>query len=103
MPAVELLESPAGPFARVEGEGPLVDLCDDVRGPVELSCRGASCGTCRVEVLAGAELLAPPGPDEASLLARIAPAGGAPSRLACQAVVRSGTGLVRLRWVGRRA
>lgn len=96
MPTIELLASLAGPAVRVEAAGPLIDVCDDARAPVQLSCRGANCGICRVEVLAGAELLDPPRADELEVL-RLA---GAPPghRLACQAVVRTGPGLVRLRW-----
>jgi ferredoxin len=94
MPTIAILASPAGPAMEVEGDGPLIDLCDEARAPVAFSCRAASCGTCRVEVLAGAGLLEPPGRDEIPLLASPA------QRLACQAVVRPGPGLVRLRWIG---
>ena len=101
MPDIELLESPAGPGARVSGSGPLVDVCDEARAPVDFSCRAASCGTCRVEVLEGADLLLPPQPDELDVLGRLGPKAAAAHRLACQAVVRPGPGLLRLRWVGR--
>jgi ferredoxin len=100
MPTIEILASLAGPAVRVEGGGPLVDVCDEARAPVEFSCRAASCGTCRVEVLAGAELLEPPGEDELRVLARAAPRLARAERLACQAVVRPGPGLVRIRWIG---
>jgi ferredoxin len=96
VPVIELLASAAGPGARVSASGPLVDVCDEARAAVDFSCRAASCGTCRVEVLAGADLLEPPGPAERETL-RSRP----DHRLACQAVVRPGPGLVRLRWVGR--
>jgi ferredoxin len=76
-----------------------VDLCDEVRAPVELSCRGASCGTCRVEVIEGAALLDPPGAGEQETLLRIAARPG--DRLACQSHVKPGTGRLVLRWVGR--
>jgi ferredoxin len=100
VPVVELLASPAGSAVRVEGDGPLVDLCDEARAPVLFSCRGASCGTCRVEVLEGAHLLEPPHPDEVAVLQALAAPCGV-HRLACQAVVRAGPGLILLRWRGR--
>jgi ferredoxin len=97
MPVIEILESRIGPLVRVPGSGPLMDLCDEAHAPVDFSCRAASCGTCRVEVLAGGDLLDPPRADEIEVL------GASPlvHRLACQAVVRPGPGLLRLRWVGR--
>jgi adenylate cyclase len=85
--------------AEAEGGGRLLDVCDDVRAPVGLSCRDARCGTCRIEVVAGADLLAPPAQDEIEVLEA---AGAPPShRLACQAIVRPGPGVIRLRWVSR--
>jgi ferredoxin len=48
-------------------------------------------------VLAGADRLYPPRADEAEVLRLFAAAPG--QRLACQAVLRAGPGLVRLRWV----
>jgi ferredoxin len=97
VPTIEFLESAAGPPRTAEGEGPLIDICDEARAPVEFSCRSASCGTCRVEVLAGGDLLEPARDDELELLRAL----GAPprQRLACQAIARPGPGLVRLRWV----
>jgi ferredoxin len=100
MPVIEFLESPLGPAIRVEAEGRLLDACDDAGAPVGFSCRSARCCTCRVEVLAGAELLDPPGEDERAVL-RLR-GSSAHHRLACQAVVRPGAGTVRLRWVGAR-
>lgn len=100
MPAVTFEASELGPSVTVEvdARARLIDLCDDARAPVAFSCRAASCGTCRVEVLAGADLLEPPGEDERDLLQLLyAPKG---QRLACQAAVRAGPGLVRLRWAG---
>jgi ferredoxin len=107
MPTIELLPrptspalgtSPAGPAVRVVSAGPLVDVCDEAHAPIELSCRAANCGICRVDVLAGAELMEPAGADERAVLERFAAAPG--QRLACQAVVRAGPGLLRLRWAG---
>jgi hypothetical protein len=121
--------------AEAGGGGRLLDVCDDVRAPVAFSCRGASCGTCRVEVVAGADLLAPPARGELEVLALFiegrgsafavpsnmgsaafavpsnmgrgssfaVPFDSAPRshRLACQAIVSPGPGLIQLRWVGR--
>jgi ferredoxin len=100
MPTIEILASPAGAAVEVEGEGRLIDLCDEARAPVEFSCRSANCGTCRVEVLAGAVLLDPPGWEELRVLASATPRPEEAQRLACQVVVRPGGGLVRLRWLG---
>jgi ferredoxin len=82
-----LVEAPEG--------GRLVDVCDGATAPVPFSCRSATCGTCRVEIVEGADLLDPPEPSEEDLLAIL----GDPAhfRLACQARVKKGEGLVRLR------
>jgi ferredoxin len=79
----------------VEG-GRLVDVCDDVRAAVPFSCRSASCGTCRIDVLEGADLLEPPHSDELEVLQVF---GDDPTRrrLACQARVRPGAGRLRVR------
>ena len=75
--------------------GALVDLCDSLAAPVPFSCRSATCGTCRVEVLAGLELFAAPREDEAALLRILG--DGPHIRLACQAELLPGPGLVQLR------
>lgn len=98
MPTIEILASAAGPAVRVTAAGRLVDVCDEARAPVELSCRAASCGTCLLTVLEGADLLDPPRAEEAATLHRLAAPPG--RRLACQVAVRPGVGLVRLRWAG---
>src|SRR5262249_31724616 len=95
----EFAANELGPAASVDVEdgARLVDVCDDARAPVGFSCRSASCGTCRVEVVTGQELLEAPSSDELEVL-RIFRAP--PShRLACQAVARHGPGLVALRWI----
>ena len=75
--------------------GPLVDLCDREQAPVPFSCRGATCGTCRIEILQGAELLEPREPAERDLLDIL---GDPPRfRLACQATLKRAEGLVRIR------
>jgi ferredoxin len=97
VPTIEFLGNGFGSTKRVESEagGPLVDLCDEVLAPIPFSCRSASCGTCHVEVLEGAELLEPPEPPEEELLMLLG--GKGTSRLACQARVRAESGLIRLR------
>jgi ferredoxin len=91
--------SPGG-FPAVEVDAPqggrLLDLCDEHGAPVPFSCRSASCGTCRVEVLEGTELLEPAADDEIELLGIF---GDDPRhrRLACQARLYAGTGRVRVR------
>lgn len=83
--------------AEVEDGGPLVDICDEAHAPVVFSCRSASCGTCRIDVLEGGELLSPPERHELDVLEIFA---SPPShRLACQACARPGPGLIRIRWV----
>jgi ferredoxin len=86
-----------GVLIDVEEGGPLVDICDEARAPVVFSCRSASCGTCRVEIVEGASFLEPPKRDELDVLEIFA----SPSnhRLACQTVARPGGGRVHLRWV----
>lgn len=99
MPTIAIDRSSFGEGVEVDEPegGRLVDVCDEARAPVPFSCRGASCGTCRVEVLEGAELLEPPGPHEAEVLAIFGDERAV--RLACAARVRRGTGRVRLRVV----
>jgi 2Fe-2S ferredoxin len=82
--------------------GALGDLCDEHDAPVPFSCRSATCGTCRVVVLEGAELFLPPEPDEVDLLAIFGVGSVAPftQRLACQAKLRAGEGRVVIRAVG---
>lgn len=57
MPTITFLDSPLGPALTLTAEGRLLDACDEGRAPVGFSCRAANCGTCRVEVLAGTDLL----------------------------------------------
>lgn len=81
---------------RLSPGGRLLDGCDDHRAPVDFSCRGGSCGTCRVEVLEGMALLSPRTADEVETLSFFG--DGEAVRLACQ-VRAKGQGLVRLRVV----
>jgi ferredoxin len=82
------VDAPAG--------GALVDLCDEHDAPIPFSCRSASCGTCRLVVLEGAHLLAEAEDEELEVLDAF---GQAPPdrRLACQAKLLAGPGLVRVR------
>jgi ferredoxin len=97
MPLV-VFESPGG--APVEVDAPagarLVDLCDERGASVPFSCRSASCGTCRIDVLEGGELLEAPRDEELDILDIF---GDAPSRrrLACQARLAPGPGRLRVR------
>jgi ferredoxin len=77
-----------------EGER-LLDLLDDQPGHgLPLACRGANCAVCRVRVLEGAPLLAPPLAAERALL--VQHSAGADERLACQLTASDGRGDVRL-------
>jgi ferredoxin len=78
--------------------GELVDAADEALAPIPFSCRSASCATCQIEVLEGAELLEAPGDDERELLELLE--GPVENRLACQARVKPGPGLVRIKPVG---
>jgi 2Fe-2S ferredoxin len=92
---IEALEGPG--FAQdVPNGGALVDLCDDNETPVPFSCRSASCGTCRIDVLEGHDQLLPPEDEELDILDVF---GDDPSvrRLACQAKMRPGLALLRIR------
>jgi ferredoxin len=97
VPKIEFLENPAGraKSADVPEGGPLVDVCDEYLAPVPFSCRSATCATCQIEILEGADLLEPPGPEEAELLEVVGGPEG--SRLACQAQIKPGSGTIRLR------
>src|SRR5262245_34562228 len=73
----------------------LIDVCDAAGAPVPFSCRSASCGTCRIDVIEGIELLERAAEDELEVLRLFA---CPPSqRLACQARLRGASGIVRVR------
>lgn len=82
-------------IAEVPDGGGLLEICDDVLAPVAFSCRSASCGTCHILILEGADLLEEPNEEEADLLDILD--GPENSRLACQARVRPGPGLIRIK------
>jgi 2Fe-2S ferredoxin len=76
--------------------GALVDTCDDHEAPVPFSCKSASCGTCRVEVLEGASELLPAADEELDVLDIFATPPPA-HRLACQAKMKPGLATLRVR------
>src|SRR5277367_325965 len=82
--------------ADVPGGGALVDLCDEHDAPIPFSCRSASCGTCRLVVLEGAHLLAEAEDEELQVLDAFGQ-GPPDRRLACQAKLLAGGGVVRVR------
>lgn len=97
MPTIQVVESPVGQDKSVEVAqgGALADIADAALLPIPFSCRSASCATCHVAVLEGADLLEPPEEEEQELLDIV---GGPPgSRLSCQARVKAGAGLIRLK------
>jgi len=76
----------------------LVDVTDDHPATeVPYSCRSASCGTCRVRVIAGAEALSPPDEDEQDVLEIFGNEPGV--RLCCQVRLERDTERVVLRLV----
>jgi ferredoxin len=75
---------------------PLIDLCDDHAAPIPFSCRSASCGTCRVHVLEGGQHLVAPEQDELDLL-DVFNHDPTRVRLTCQARLRPGAGVLRLK------
>jgi ferredoxin len=100
VPRVEFVENAIGRAKAVEvtESVAIVDLCDEYLAPVPFSCRSASCATCQIEVIEGLDLLEPPEFEEKELLALLA---GPPNlRLACQAKVKPGPGLVRIKPAG---
>jgi 2Fe-2S ferredoxin len=92
MPLV-VLEGPGLPTreVRVEGGARLLDVCDEESLGVPFSCRSASCGTCRIDVLEGGALLEPPADEELEVL-DIFGDDPAERRLACQVRLRAGEG-----------
>jgi len=65
-----ITESTTGRIVEIAASGgsALIDLCDEASAPIPFSCRSASCGTCRIHVLEGAEDLLPAAEDELDLL-----------------------------------
>jgi len=73
----------------------IMDLADELDAPVSFSCRSASCGICRVHVEEGHHLLQPASDHEREVLEALGSSGA--ERLACQARVGPGDGVIRLR------
>lgn len=75
--------------------GALIDACDRAPSLVPFSCRSTSCGTCRIDILAGEELLEPVDEEELSVLESF---NDDPKkrRLACTARIRSVPGVLRI-------
>ena len=86
-----ITESNAGRMVEIDApeEAALVDVCDEHSAPIPFSCRSASCGTCRIHVLEGAEQLLPPAADELDLL-DVFNLKPPLIRLTCQARLRPG-------------
>jgi ferredoxin len=76
--------------------GALVDLVDQNNAPVPFSCRSASCATCRIHVLEGANLFTDPEDEELAIL-DVFGADPSEQRLACQAKLRPIPGKIRIR------
>jgi ferredoxin len=93
-----VFESSESPTVEVDAPpgARLVDLCDERNAPVPFSCRSASCGTCRIDVLEGVDLLEAPRDEELDILDIF---GDDPKRrrLACQAQVGPREGRLRVR------
>lgn len=87
-PAVEFEASKWGGAIRMDKplSESLMDLCDDVGAPVPFSCRGASCSTCRIEVLDGGDLLESPNSFEQELIDSFKTPRGI--RFACQVALK---------------
>ena len=76
----------------------LLAVCDEHDFPIPFCCRSASCGTCRVQVLEGAEHLLPPQDDELDVLDMYGEVASR-VRLACQAKLGRSEVVVRFRAV----
>jgi len=97
VPKIEFLASRAG-AAKVIDEpegGDLLDMCDAHLAPVPFSCRSASCATCEIHVVEGIEHFEAPNFEEADLLQILGNRKN--HRIACQARLRPGNGVVRIR------
>jgi ferredoxin len=100
MPTIVFFEGVLGRMKVMEAPdgGELLDICDEHLAPVAFSCRSASCATCQVQVVEGAELLEPPALEERELLTLLG--GPSNNRLACQARIKPGLGRIRLKPAG---
>lgn len=76
--------------------GALADIIDDAEAPIPFSCRSASCATCHIEVLEGQDAFLPPETEELDVLEAVF-SEPPRFRLACQAKLKPGDALVRVR------
>lgn len=88
---VRILIQPRGVWLEAaEGGERLLDLVDEQSiASVPLSCRGAHCGICRLQVARGAGCFEPPGIPERETLAALGAGSG--ERLGCQLRVAPGS------------
>jgi ferredoxin len=94
---LEVRFEPVGITCRVDAR--VIDATDELTAPpVPYSCRDANCGSCRVEVIEGADKLAAPEVDEIRTLRALG--DGARVRLCCQLIAIGTEGRVVLRVVG---
>lgn len=93
-----ITESTTGRIVEIDAPdgAALVYLCDEYQAPIPFSCRSASCGTCRIFVLEGIDHLVPPAQDELDLL-DVFDHDPRQVRLTCQARLRPGAPLVRVK------
>lgn len=61
----------------------VLEICEEHDAPVPFDCRGGACGTCLVQVVAGAHNLSPVTDNEVIMLDELGFAAG-DLRLACQ-------------------
>lgn len=93
------LTKPPQEIAASPGDA-LADLFDQHSADVPFSCRGASCGTCRIDVLEGIDQLDAPKDEELDVL-DIFGDDSKTRRLACQSKLHATAGgVVRVRAVG---
>jgi ferredoxin len=96
MPSLVVLP-PSGAEISVDlpAGGALADACDKHDLPIPFSCRSASCGTCRIDILDGMSLLSDPEDEELDILDMFS----APKnqRLACCAKAKPGPGVIKVR------
>jgi 2Fe-2S ferredoxin len=79
---------PSGHSCDVKVGSALVDVCDEhPESEVPFSCRSASCGTCRVRVKEGMQMLGKPQDDELDVLEVFG--DGKDVRLCCQISVQA--------------
>ena len=89
---------PSGYEVEVDAPASLIDVTDEYPdADVPFSCRSASCGTCRVEVLAGGDALLPADEDELEVLRIFDDGPGI--RLCCQLELVKETDSLHLRVV----